>query len=339
MKLSCKLHTLFPLVAMGVTFAACGSNATSTRTSVSTVGRSPSHRTSPTTAPSSVTSTSTVTPTTGTGAQDLPASDQLRAELLTSFAAYKQVPESYFTGPQPGTLYYAYLPSTGTYWALAHFGITAAAPFRTGVDMQDGGDVGVFNRRAGGSWRMTLGGEPFPCPGEIPDAVMTAWGLTPSGACEVASASSPSRSKLTNPAVTLDLPAGLYFGTLISFSLQLDGTGSILFEPETWQGSSPPVSRSGNYYSLDFGPSTAAAYWVGSSAASSHEVIGHFDRAFAQVAENAMVPFVAQPYSGYVVQVTVPAGCTGACSEVASITQFSSLTPMPPNPNYAEPST
>ncbi|MGD0881307.1 MAG: hypothetical protein ABSB09_07055 [Acidimicrobiales bacterium] len=258
-------------------------------------------------------------------------------ELLATFAASKQMPVSYFTGPTAGTLYYAYLPSTGTYWALAHFGITPAAPIQTGVDMQDGGDVGVFRRQTGGEWTMTVGGEPFPCPGQIPDAVMSVWGLTPSGACEIASASSPSRSKLTSPAVTSDLPAGAYFGTLLSFDLQLDGMGSILFEPETWQGGSPPVSHSGNYYSLDFGPSTIAAYWVGSTAASSHEITGRFNSTFAQIAENAMVPFVTQPYSGYVIQATVPAGCTGACSEVASITQFSPLTPMPPNPNYAEP--
>ncbi|MGA2836519.1 MAG: hypothetical protein ABSF84_07980 [Acidimicrobiales bacterium] len=329
MKLS---RTLFSIVATGVTFAACGSPARSTRTTVTTAGRSP------TTASSSVTTTSAGTPTTGSGAQDLPASDQLRAELLTTFAASKQMPESYFTGPQPGTLYYAYLPSTRTYWALAHFGISSAAPSQTDVDMQDGGDVGVFSRRDGGAWTMTVGGEPFPCPGQIPDAVMTVWGMTPSGACEVADASSPSRSKLTNPAVTPDLPAGVYFGTLLSFDLHLDGTGSILFEPETWQGGSLPVSHSGDYYFLDFGPSTTAAYWVGSSAASSHEVTGHFDSAFAQVAENAMVPFATQPYSGYVIQATVPTGCTGACSELASITQFGPLTPKPPNPDYAEPS-
>ena len=338
MKLNCTLRALFSMAAMGVAFTACGSPASSTRTTVTTAGRSPSHRTSPTTASSSITATSAPTPTTGAGAQDLPANNQLRAELLTTFAAYKQMPETYFSGPQPGTLYYAYLPSTGTYWALAHFGITSAAPSQTGIGMQDGGDVGVFTRQAGGAWKMTLGGEPFPCPGQIPDAVMTVWGLTLSGACQVASASSPSRSKLTNPAVTSGLPAGRYFGTLLYFGLQLDGTGSILFEPETWQGSSPPVSHSGNYYFLDFGPSTVAAYWVGSSAASSHEVTGHFDSAFAQVAKNAMVPFAAQPDSGYVIQATVPTGCTGACSELVSITQFSPLTPMPSNPDYTEPS-
>jgi hypothetical protein len=334
------LRTIIPTVAVGVALAACGSPATSARTTVSTAGRSPSHRTSTTTASSPVTSTSATTATTGTGggARNLPADDQLRAALLAVFAADKQLPESYFTGPEPGTLYYAYVPSTATYWALAHFGITSAASSQAGVDMQDGGDAGVFTRPAGGAWRMTLAGEPFPCPGQIPDAVLAVWGLTLSGACEVASGSSPVRSKLTGPVTALDLPAGTYFGTLLSFDLLLDGTGSVLFEPETWQGATPPVSHSGGFYFLEFGPSTTAAYWVGSSAASSHEVTGHFDSAFAKVVEDAMVPFVDQPYSGYVIEVTVPAGCTGACSQVDSITQYSSLTPMPPNPDYTEPS-
>jgi hypothetical protein len=265
------------------------------------------------------------------------ASGGLRSELLSSFAAYKQLPEAYFSGPLAGSLYYGYLTRTKTYWALAYFSATPAASFQTTVDMQDGGSIGIFVRRAGAAWKVRTGGVPFPCPGVLPAAMMRLWGLTAPGSCQVASESSPARATLTSPSTALNLPAGTYFGTILYFDLNLDGTGTILFEPETWQGSSAPVSSDGNYVSLSFDPSTSTGFWVGTSPASSHEVTGHFDAGFAAVVEHAMEPFTSQPYSGYVIEATILPGCTGTCTEAASVTQFSSLTPTPVDPDYTEP--
>jgi hypothetical protein len=287
------------------------------------------------------TSATSIAPTSSTAAvqaaQNLPATDQLRSDLLAAFAAFKQLPVSYFTGPNPGKLYYALLPSTGVYWALASFSLTGSASFAAQVGMQDGGDIGIFTRRAGEPWKVTGGGLPFPCPGALPVEVMQLWGLVVSGSCQVASASSPARAKLSGVTPLLDVPAGMYFGTLLYFDLNVAGSGSVLFEPETWQGNGPPVSHRGSSVSLGYGPSTTAGYWVGANASSSHEVTGPVDSTFAHAVVNAMGPFVSEPYSGYVITVVDRPGCSGACSEVTAITQISPLTPTPPNPNFTEP--
>jgi hypothetical protein len=291
------------------------------------------------TSTSAVTSVSPVSSTTfpSTTAQNLPATDQLRSDLLTAFVAFKQLPASYFTGPNPGTLFYAYVPSTESYWALAHFSLTASATSAAQIGMQDGGDIGIFTRQANEPWKVMGGGIPFPCPGELPVEAMNLWGLVPAGSCQVVSASSPARAKLSGTVPVLSVPAGTYFGTLLYFDLHVDGTGSMLFEPETWQGGSQPVSRSGSYVSLTYSPSMVASYWVGSSASSSHQVTGPVDATFAHDVVNAMVPFASEPYSGYVITVVDPAGCSGSCSQATAITQIGPLAPTPPNPDFTEP--
>lgn len=268
-------------------------------------------------------------------AENLTADGALNSELLATFAAYKQLPESFFTGPLKGTLYYGYLTSTRAYWALANFSITPAASFQAGVNMQDGGDIGIFTRQDDEPWKMTLGSIPFPCPGVLPSAIMALWGLTSSGACVVASADSPDRTT-TNPNTVLNLPAGTYFGTILSFELSLDGTGTIIFEPDTVDGTSPPVSSDSDVV-LSFGLSTTTGFWVGTSPASSHEVTGTFNNAFAEVVKDAMEPFIAQPYSGYVIEVAAVPGCAGGCAEAISVTQINSLTPTSGEPDYTEP--
>jgi hypothetical protein len=115
----------------------------------------------------------------------------LKAQLLTAFAAAKGVPQSDFTGPDPGSTYYALVPpsgstGTGEYWALAHFTPTASAGYQVDVGMQDGGAEGVFTKaQAPGSstWSVKFGTLPFPCPGgPVPDALVKLWGMSyPSG--------------------------------------------------------------------------------------------------------------------------------------------------------------
>ena len=201
--------------------------------------------------------------------------------------------------------------------------------------MQDGGNIGIFSRQVGQPWKMTPGGIPFPCPGALPSAMMALWGLTSSGACVVASASSPARAT-TNPTTMLNLPAGTYFGTILYFELSLDGTGTILFEPETVKGTNPPVNSDSDV-TLSFDPSTSTGYWVGTSAASSHEVTGTFNSTFAEVVKDAMEPFTAQPFSGYVIEVAPLPGCSGVCTEANSVTQFGALTPTTGDSDYTQP--
>jgi hypothetical protein len=273
----------------------------------------------------------------GAGAQNLVADGTVKAALLAAYAAHKGLPLDEVTGPLTGTLYYGIDNASGTYWAVAQFRLTPSAPFDAQVNMQDGGSIGVFSRQGGHSWTVRLGGIPFPCPGDLPADLMSVWGMTSAGSCDAVAASSPAKTQ-ANAANVLDMPAGTYFGVVLYVQLQLDGYGMIQFEPETWQGNSSPASRSHLYYSLDADSSTGAGYWTGTSRSASHEVLGSFDLAFAQRVQNAMVPFTTQPLSGYEVTVSIPAGCSGACSKVAKIIQLNTMAPLPANPDFTEPS-
>jgi hypothetical protein len=220
------------------------------------------------------------------GAENLVASSAVEAALLTAYAADKGLPQDEVTGPLPGTLYYGIDSATGTYWAVAQFGLTPSASFDAEVDMQDGGNIGVFSRHGDQPWTVHLGGIPFPCPGELPADLMSVWGMTSPGGCHVLNAGSPAMSQATFADV-LALPAGTYFGVVLNEWLQLDGYGGIDLEPETWQGASSPVSQSHLYYSLNIDASATTGYWTGPSRSASREILGSFDLAFAHSAFRA----------------------------------------------------
>ena len=152
-------------------------------TSAPTIGPGPGGSTSTSSTTTSAGSTAS-TLTAGGSPRNLVATTQLKAQLLTAFAAAKGVPQSDFTGPDPGTTYYAVIPSTGAYWALAHFTPTSSAGYQVDVGMQDGGAEGVFTEVQGSTtWSVRFGTFPFPCPGgPVPDALVRLWGLAyPSG--------------------------------------------------------------------------------------------------------------------------------------------------------------
>jgi hypothetical protein len=270
------------------------------------------------------------------GAQNLVASSTLKAALLAAFAAEKGLPTGDVTGPLPGTLYYG-ISGSGTYWAVADFSPASSAPLPAKVSMQDGGNIGVFSHQGGQAWAVHTGGEPFPCPGELPADLMAVWGLKSSGWCDMLNATSPAKAQAP-AAIVQYLPGGTYFGTVLYEDLELDGTGNILFQPDTWQGASSPSSQGHGFYTLNFDPSTVAGYWTGTSRSSSHEVLGSYDLAFAQRVQSAMVPFMTQPDSGYEVTVSVPPGCSGVCAAVAKIIQINSVAPLPANPDFTAPS-
>jgi len=251
--------------------------------------------------------------------------------------AEKGLPPAEVTGPVPGTLYYGLDNATETYWAVATFSLTGSASFDAQVSMQDGGNVGVFSHESGQGWTARFGGIPFPCPGELPADLMSVWGMTSSGGCVVISATSPARAQ-ANAANISDMPAGTYFGSVLYEELSLAGEGSIMFEPETWQGSSSPASHSRLYYVLPIARSEVAGYWTGASRSASHEILGTFGLAFAQRVQSAMEPFTTQPLSGYEVTVSIRAGCSGACSTIVKIVQMNSVAPLPANPDFTEPS-
>ena len=111
------------------------------------------------------------------------ATPQLRAQLLGTFAAAKGISRSDISQIVPGSLYYGQLTESGTYWALAQFIPSAQASEQTKVDFQDGAGDGIFTRRADGAWTVTIGHIPFPCPGDLPSALLRVWGLSLATAC------------------------------------------------------------------------------------------------------------------------------------------------------------
>ncbi|MBV8386575.1 MAG: hypothetical protein JO155_07275 [Acidimicrobiia bacterium] len=119
-----------------------------------------------------------------TGPQNLPATDALRAQLVTAYVAFTHFPARDIAGTQPGSVFYAYLPSTRTYWAVATFEPRAAAAFQTLVNMQDGGDIGIFSRPTGAAWKMQgVGGIPFPCSARLLPELQRLWGLQSPEGC------------------------------------------------------------------------------------------------------------------------------------------------------------
>jgi hypothetical protein len=84
-------------------------------------------------------------------------------------------------GPTAGSVYYAYDPSTDTYWALATFAASSTASMNAQVGFQDGGGTGMFKKAgATGAWQATRGSFPEIC-GEVtyfPAAVLTAWSIS-----------------------------------------------------------------------------------------------------------------------------------------------------------------
>ncbi len=116
------------------------------------------------------------------------ASATVQQDLLAAFTAFRSnaantpgfaaIAPSAVAGITPGTLYYAYDPSAGSYWAVATFSATAAASQSMAyVGFQDGGDEAVFTTSSSGSWLVESVG---PCLTGLPVGVAALWGLTQS---------------------------------------------------------------------------------------------------------------------------------------------------------------
>jgi hypothetical protein len=129
------------------------------------------------------TTPSAIARTRSAAAQNLRIPDSVRVELLTAFVAAKKAQPSEITGPVPGSVYYGYLPATDTYWAVADFSLSPTASQQTQINFQDGGSRGIFHHRAGQPWLVTIGDIPWPCPGDLPDAMRSVWNLPISRGC------------------------------------------------------------------------------------------------------------------------------------------------------------
>ncbi|MFZ0216017.1 MAG: PKD domain-containing protein, partial [Candidatus Dormiibacterota bacterium] len=109
--------------------------------------------------------------------------------LTAAYAGARGLPTSAVGAIRTGSLRLA-SEAGGAQWAMAAFVPSSSATSGQRLGFQDGGSTGIFERTAGASWHLVgLGGEPFPCPGRLPAAVQSAWGLaTPPGCNTVPSA-------------------------------------------------------------------------------------------------------------------------------------------------------
>ena len=130
------------------------------------------------------TSTSTSTTSTASAAdENLAATAAIKGALTAAFVAHNGLPAAEVAGTAPNSVYYGYVPSTSTYWAIAEFLPAATASYNTQVAMQDEGCCGIFNMTSGGSWTYVAGYLGSPCAGQIPATLEVMWHLTPPGDC------------------------------------------------------------------------------------------------------------------------------------------------------------
>lgn len=177
-----------------IVLAACSSSpskSASNTTSTAPAHHRPTTTTTSSASASATTSTTAAAPATTTSttvAADAPpqnetATAQVKSALTAAYLARTGLPADQVAGTVPGSVYYAYVPQTKTYWALASFEPTSSADQQTQIGMQDDGCCGIFTSTTGTSFTSTLGFLGEPCPGQIPAALFTLWQIQPSGDC------------------------------------------------------------------------------------------------------------------------------------------------------------
>jgi hypothetical protein len=121
----------------------------------------------------------TATPTGSGGVQNLVITNAERSELTVAFAGYFGVSLSGVVGggPLPGSVYYAYDPATGNYWALAEFELTGGMTIPIPMMFQMAG-TGLWQARRA---NLSQNGTPLvPACSEIrwfPPVVLMAWSM------------------------------------------------------------------------------------------------------------------------------------------------------------------
>ncbi len=174
------------LISLTVTLAACSASPSASHHAGSTTSSSTTSTVAPTTGPKPVPSTSATTlpqyPASGPTENIIPSAQDLAA-FEAAYASFRGIPESDIGSTQPGSTHEAFQPSAQMFWGTARYEPSQSAG-QDAASFQDGGNVGVFTRTPAGAWKMTeVGGEPFPCPGELPPDVLSVWGMTTSAYC------------------------------------------------------------------------------------------------------------------------------------------------------------
>ena len=118
-------------------------------------------------------------------ARNLAVDAAVRSQLVAAGAALHHLKSADYTGLVKGETFYAYVPSTKTFWAGAGL-VASPSSTRAQVGDQDDGAFLDFERRADGTWHAYPAGIPgstqFTCAVAIPASVLAVWGW-PSGTC------------------------------------------------------------------------------------------------------------------------------------------------------------
>lgn len=130
-----------------------------------------------TTAPT--TTTAAATTTTSAATQDLVVTSAVRRGLLAAGAGFHHLPTSDFAGLDAATTYYAFDPSTGTYYTAAGL-MARRSSLAAQVGTQDDGAYNLFTKRSGAAtWTVYddgLGGvQGAHCPIALPGSVLAVW--------------------------------------------------------------------------------------------------------------------------------------------------------------------
>lgn len=157
---------------------ACGNNNAPSASGTTTTTTSSATTTS---APAATTTTGASTATTSGAAQNLPVTDAIKSDITAVYVAHNNLPAAQVAGTAPGSVYYGFIPSTNTYWAIASFVPTSNSSTQTQVAMQDDGCCGIFTMTSGGNWTFVSGFLGSPCTGQIPASLMALWDLTSPG--------------------------------------------------------------------------------------------------------------------------------------------------------------
>jgi hypothetical protein len=108
---------------------------------------------------------------------------EVMASLTSAFLGSKQLAATDVSGTAPNSVYYAFDPSTMTYWAMVTFQPSSQASPQVQNRFQDGGSMGLFSMPTGGSWSVRSGSVPTSCAqvAFFPAAVLAAWNMSTTG--------------------------------------------------------------------------------------------------------------------------------------------------------------
>ena len=179
-----RLPAISAVLAGAVWLGACSSPASQPPAA----NTAPATTTPPAAATSAAPAESAAASPSPAGAENLPLTGPVRAQLVAAAARLNGLPASAYLGLVKGESYYGFDPATSTYWAGGALDPSPSSQ-RAQVSVQDDGGYYIFQQPAGGSWTASsegmAGTDGAACSVRIPPALAALWHW-PAGACHPA---------------------------------------------------------------------------------------------------------------------------------------------------------